>query len=856
VVRQLLEAPVAERSGAVLAGSAAPAAAVFEGAPAADGEGSASFAALHGLYWLTLNLAAERPLLLAIDDLHWCDRPSLRFLAYLARRLDGAPVLVATTLRSNEPPTDAALLGEIAGDPATLPLRPGPLSADAVRALVRRRLGGEAEDAFCAACHDATGGNPLLLRQLLRALEAEGVRPEAAQTAVVRAIGPRAVSSTVLLRLARLSDDARAVARSAAVLGESAALQPVAVHAGRDERAAAAATGELIRAEIVRPDPPLGFVHPLVRDAVYHELPPAERELEHERAAHVLRDTGAGDEHVAAQLLVAPRRGEPWVAELLQRAGGAAMRKGAADSAVAYLRRALEEPPPEGERTAVLIALGTAEALTSGPAAATHLQEAYDALKDPVARGRLALLLFGALLFTGFPHDARAVAERAAAALPPAAADLGRGLEAMALATRFFSGEGAELPDRMARHRHRDLEPGPGARALAGLAGYDWINRGGTADECAALALAALADGELLATGNGLIVIVTTVTLVLAGRPEGLATLRALEENAHRRGSLLDVCSVHLWIGYTMWRDGQLEEAESLIRAANDEFDTYGLGAAPRAYADAFLSHVLVERGDLAGARRALLRSADQGDESDAARHWLHAQLALLVAEGRSDEALDATEAFAARFTAYGDAPGVPWRVYRAEALDQLGRTEEAIAVAREQLEIARRFGAPGSVGLALRVLGRLEREDGVARLEEAVAALAGSSARLEHAKALFALGAALRHARRPADARDPLREALELAAACGAPALADAARSELYAAGARPRTDALSGVGALTASERRVVDLAAGGETNRDIAQTLYVTPKTVEVHLSNAYRKLGVRSRRELPAAIGAIP
>ena len=130
---------------------------------------------------------------------------------------------------------------------------------------------------------------------------------------------------------------------------------------------------------------------------------------------------------------------------------------------------------------------------------------------------------------------------------------------------------------------------------------------------------------------------------------------------------------------------------------------------------------------------------------------------------------------------------------------------------------------------------------------------LAGSNARLEHAKALAALGSALRHARRPAEAREPLREALDLAAACGAPAFADEVRSELYAAGARPRTDAMAGVAALTASERRVAGLAAGGETNRDIAQALFVTPKTVEVHLSNAYRKLGIRSRRELSAALG---
>jgi DNA-binding CsgD family transcriptional regulator len=853
VVRQLLEADVAERRDVALAGAAAPAAAVFESEPGADGEAGASFAALHGLYWLMLNLAAERPLLLAVDDLHWCDRPSLRFLAYLARRLDGAPLLVATTLRSNEPLTDPALLGEIGNDPATMPLRPGPLSAAAVNDLVRERLGTGADPAFCAACHEATGGNPLLLRQLLRALEAEGVQPEAAQAAVVRAIGPRAVSGTVLLRLARLSPDARAVARAAAVLGESAALPAVAVLAGGDERAAAAATGELIRAEILRPDPPLGFVHPLVRDAVYHDVPPAERELEHERAAHVLRDTGAGTEQIAAQLLVAPRRGEEWVAELLQRAGDAAMRKGAADSAVAYLRRALEEPPPAERRPEVLLALGTAEALTSGPAAAAHLQEVYDTLEDPRSRGELAALLARALLFTGHASQAAAVAGQAAAALGPADAGLARTLETLELATYFFGG-GPQLLARIAGYRRAPGLPGPGAKGLAGIAAYDWANRGGTADECAALALAALDGGELLATNDSLVVIITTVTLVLADRREALDTFAALEAGAHRRGSLLDIASVHLWIGHTLWRHGQLDEATELLRTSIDEFVTYGLGEGPRGYAEAFLCQVLVERGDLTEARRAFERGLDTGDASDGPRHLRYAELALLSAEGRWEEALAASDAFATRFAPYGDSPGSAWRVRRAEALDRLGRADDGLAVARDELARARRFGAPWDLGRALRVLGRLERDAGLAHLEEAVAVLAGSTAQLEYAKALAALGSALRHARRPADAREPLRAALEVAAACGAPPLADAVRSELYAAGARPRTDAVSGVAALTASERRVTDLAAAGETNRDIAQALYVTPKTVEVHLSNAYRKLGVRSRRELPEALQA--
>jgi DNA-binding NarL/FixJ family response regulator len=152
----------------------------------------------------------------------------------------------------------------------------------------------------------------------------------------------------------------------------------------------------------------------------------------------------------------------------------------------------------------------------------------------------------------------------------------------------------------------------------------------------------------------------------------------------------------------------------------------------------------------------------------------------------------------------------------------------------------------------SLRVAGTLAGD--LALLEEAEQLAAGSPARLEHAECLCALGTHLRLARRPTEAREPLRRALELASGSGARPLAERARTELHATGARPRTDALSGVMALTASERRVAELALDGATNKDIAQALYVTPKTVEVHLSSTYRKLGIRSRRDLAGALAA--
>jgi DNA-binding CsgD family transcriptional regulator len=149
-------------------------------------------------------------------------------------------------------------------------------------------------------------------------------------------------------------------------------------------------------------------------------------------------------------------------------------------------------------------------------------------------------------------------------------------------------------------------------------------------------------------------------------------------------------------------------------------------------------------------------------------------------------------------------------------------------------------------------VLGTIDRDNAIEHLTESVDQLERSRTRLELAKALCELGTAIRLERKPSEARDPLYRSLELAGVCGATALEERVRTELGATGARPRREALSGVGSLTPSEKRVADLAADGLSNREIAQELYVTPKTVEVHLSNTYRKLEIRSRRQLSGAM----
>jgi DNA-binding CsgD family transcriptional regulator len=852
VVRQLFEPPLVEAGARerLMADAAAAARPVFETVPADDAN-DVSFAALHGLYWLTVNLAGEQRLLIVVDDLHWCDRPSLRFLAYLAPRLEGLAALLVFGLRTAEPGTDPMLVGQLAAGGAGLRLEPRPLTEDGVAELICSRLGADPDPGFTDACVAATGGNPLLLRQLLSSLEVDGVTPTSAQAHAVREVGPRAVARTVLLRLHRLPAEAAAVARAAAVLGDGAELPLVAQLAELEELAVARATAALVRAEILRPDSSLAFVHPLVRDAVYHELPPGERALGHSQAARLLSAAGAPAEEIATHLLVSPTRAEAWVVDVLADAATSARRKGAAESAVAYLERALEEPPARERRTQLVLDLGLAETLTSGPNAARHLREAWRALDDPRQQAHVAATLARTLMFTAPGQEAMDVAGRALAQTPAELVDERQALRALELIAVFFGAGEQQAIGRLDGERIEG--EGPGARMLAAIVAFGRALTGGEADDCVALARQALAGGVLIEADPGLFPVVAIWVLVMADRDEALAAWEELQALAHRRGSLLGILTVHLWRGATLLWRGELPEAQESLDAAQESFLEWGLARSAETYIPASRGLALLARGDLRAAREVLDPSRVADDDSDGYKLLLRSWAELLLAEGRHEQALAVSEELAGRTRFIANPYWASWRSLKARALDGLGRGGEAIDMALEELELARGFGSPSLVGRSLRVLGTLERKRGVDRLRDAVEVLERSTAKLELGEALLALGAALRLERKPTEAREPLRRALDLAAVCDADALARRARSELQAAGIRPRRDALVGVESLTPSERRVTDLAAGGRTNREIAQQLYVTPKTIEVHLSNAYRKLGIASRRELAGVLG---
>jgi len=379
--------------------------------------------------------------------------------------------------------------------------------------------------------------------------------------------------------------------------------------------------------------------------------------------------------------------------------------------------------------------------------------------------------------------------------------------------------------------------------------------RGGVRREHAIVAARrALGSGHLLAELTSPAYAIAVQALAWADELD--AALALYDEglaDARTRGAISRFALGSAFRAGVALRLGLLAEAEADARTALEAVDAEGVDVA-RYWATAFLVDSVLERG-LVDEAAALLDPLPIADHPTGA-YYLHAvretRARLRLAQGRAAEAAQDLIALGHDLEAIGIVnPSIaPWRSLAASALLLSGETSGARALSAEELALARRWGAPRAIGIALRVAGLATGD--LALHAEAVAVLERSPARLEHARALADLGAALRRAGRRSEAREPLRAALELAQSCGATALAETARTELVASGAKPRRLALSGTESLTPSERRVASLAAEGMSNRDIAQRLFVTPKTVEVHLSSAYRKLGIGSRTQLAAAL----
>lgn len=867
LVRQLFEAPVIAASpperAELLAGAAGHAVTLFGlAAVRQDAAGALldpSFAILHGLYWLCANLGRRSPLLLCIDDVHWADQASLRFLHFLGRRLDELPIAVVAAARPGQPADASPVLAALAASPPSEVLELAPLSERAVAELMRLTFGTDIEPSFAGACHEVTGGVPFFVRELVRAIAEQGIKPTAAASSRVAALAPRAVSQSVVLRLSRLSPPARQLARVAAVLGE-ADVRLAAGLAGVDTSTAATAADELAAAGILEEGRPLRFVHPIVRAAVEADLPPGQRAGLHAAAARRLAKEGASAHRIAAHLLATDPAEDDGVAGSLLSAARAAIANGAPDSAVTYLRRALAEPPSQRLRPDVLLELGFAESYAGDPQAAAHLEAALDIAPATTAQVSITLALGRMLQIAGRNREALAVFDRTRSRVGPTDRSAALTLEGAALGAAQFDAETAsDAAQRIARLRRLAEEEPDVPPSVFGTLAVAAVNANEPAETAARLALRALAGAPKLlpeAVDRPPFFYHACNALAFAERyDEALSRFGEALADARRLGSLPHVLGLSCYRALHHLRMGNLAEAEADARAA--------LETGPRppgihaAVALAALLQALAERGELKGAEAAdqRYRLAEQFPTTMQAGWLLAARGRLRLAELRPAAALSdllAAGDLFARLHILTPA-GAPWRSDAALAHLALGVPAEARALAAEEVALAQAFNGPRTLGIALRAAGLAEGGSrGIELLRQAVGVLEESGARLEHARAMADLGAALRRAGQRTEGREILRLALDLAHHCGALALTERARTELVAAGGRPRRLVLSGLDSLTSSERRAAQLAAAGLSNREIAQNLFVTARTVEGHLTHAYQKLAITSRDQLPAAL----
>lgn len=889
VVRQLFEAPLARaRAGereVLLRGAAALASPLFDPTPAtpleddpaasqatgseppasgseaaAGGPADRRFTLVHSLFWLTSNISSTGPIAIVVDDCHWADPPSLRFLAYVSARCDELGVLVIVTVRDGEPSTAKEMLVALRAHPRAVLIEPTSLSAGAVAQLVRSGLGAHADADFCAACARASAGNPFLVRELIAELENEHVEPVAASASRVESVRPESVSQAVLARLNRLGADSRNLARSVAVL-ENATLRQAATLAGVPLSRALRAADRLISAQILAQSTSLAFVHPLLQRVVYERIPAAALADGHRRAGLLLAAEGARSTRVGAHLLRGESAGDPAVVVLLREAARAALADGAPQTAVRLLRRTLNEPPANEARGVVLAELGEAEALARDPAAGRHLREALELVMAPAIRVRVARILSELAVWDGRPIEAHRVLvdmiqELGPTAAPPLRAQLETLRAVTASVDRRLAGE---IEPRLPLLRELAGAAGPAGRGLRVFDACWRAAREPHFGDWRELMDAGLDRGRLVAeepTGPQMARYATCALVFADEVDRARAQIADVRADTLSRGSIDAQLSSLTWGALLALRCGQLSDAEAGARAALDLGDRHDVVWA-RIWSATFLAIALLERGEVDAPGELLAQAPiDEAIDTTAAVHALMARARVRLAQGRPLEAV--ADLRSVGQAAILDNPNyLPWRSSLALVL-AAADPAQARALAEAELARASWLAQPRGVGIALRACGIVAGgDDGIGLLEGAVTCLRSSPARLELARSLCDLGAAQRRAGKRSGARQHLREGAGLAAQCGATALSERIEEELAATGVHLRRNGASGLEALTPAERRVADLAARGLTNREIAQALFVSVKTVGTHLGHIYEKLdlqGAHAREQLGDRLNA--
>ena len=736
VVRQLFAPVLARATDAErvrhLEGAADLAAPLFDPARLADAPGEAIYPLLHGLFWLAVNLARESGLVLCVDDAQWADEPSLVFLEFLSRRVADEPIAVVVATRPLLPGAPPAL-AQLVADASAEKLRPVELTAHATAALLEGRLGAADVPAFTEACRTVTGGNPFLLGELVRLLEAEGIAPAAATVDRVRVLGTKAVSDSVLMRVSRISAGARGLVNAVAVLGDGVTEPAAAELAALPHDDVRRLAEELRGAGVLAEGPRLAFAHPVLRTAIYETIAPADREQMHVDAAEALITRERPAEQVAAHLLSVPRALGEWALPPLRTAAAGALALGDLGTA----RQLLERAMMEADDIAVRATLGRVQMLSMDVAAVDTLTAVLAGTDEPALAARAAADLGIQLLFLGRIDELVSVLTeteaRVAAADPETAAKLGAGL---LTATTISFGAMQRLEDRIGTLAD-DGRPAASVAERAALMAL--AHRDALADRPVAVArdrlrratvTPGLVDDPRDVLSSRLAVAAPMVIAEMYAEADALTS----DELAAARGSgsafqAAAALALRAWSGV---RCGRLVAAETDAREALELMLAVGFGGFSLALAQAALLTCMRETGGALGELQAVLDAP--APPADLGPHGvlILARAQALADRGDRDAAL--ASLLEAGRTVYAEASPafLPWRSAAAVLSTD---PEEAVALADDELARARASGAPGTLGAALAARARLAAADAAeAQLTEAVTVFEASAARLEHA--------------------------------------------------------------------------------------------------------------------------
>ncbi len=804
-----------------------------------------------------LDRAARDPLVLLVDDLHWADRDSIGLLGLLCRRVADLPVMLLATLR----PWPAAALAQargLAGDGAATMLELQPLTDGAARTLLLQHAGGPVPDSATEQALRMCAGNPLLLAETAAAwARGQDVLDGDASTLAARVLLPR---------FAGVGAAGLALARAASVLGTRFRSPVAAEISGLGDPEVLNGLDALCRAGLVRGrnDGEDEFIHPLFRKALYDDIPvPVRREL-HARAFRALRASAVAPAESAAHGVQAGLTGDPLLVATLLDAGRAALAAGAAATAAEHFAHAVAVAGSDAP-VAVHIELGQANLMAGRiDTAAQGLGGllARPALTDPERVGVLRLLAQVQLL--GTDHEqadrtARTASDVAARFDPVLACDIL--LDTTFMGWLFVGPRRARavtlrVLDTIAAASLDDERLRVSAMTADAMLRYMLGDPTGL-DTMADLARRADAAGQFGPDRAPWTWDVRFGYVNLAKLAERFdddeAGYNRLAAAACEHGSTLAQHAYAITRADSLWRLGRLQESYELLARTKD---LMALVPTLAPFASVGLAHVTHEMGlqaESAMWRERLLSLMAGVGESPYLRLWL-----LLIAchehlaQGRpADAAADATRAMAISASSGLLEPCiVPWHGAAIEALNMVGELDRAEELACDLLARCQPLPccAPRAVALAGKATVAWRRgmtDEAEALYEAALAQNAKVPMPLAEAETLLLQGRFLRRCGRAGPARAAIQRALDLVEPVGAVRLQAIAVRELAAAGGRRRRLAASEP---TVQEQRVAVLAAQGLTNKEIAQHLYVSAKTVDHHLSRVYAKLGISSRRQL--------